>query len=110
MPKKLSRVARQVVAEKISSTVRVLELIGLDYRVADPKRQKLVGNRSPRVVTVMIGGNDAIRIYNGVKGATWANWSDGEPVRGIGSPEDLYALLSKPKFLAEARRRSRSSS
>ncbi|MEJ1962666.1 MAG: hypothetical protein WDO56_14420 [Gammaproteobacteria bacterium] len=107
MSKKLSQVARQVVAEKISSTVRVLELIGLDYRVADPQRQKSVGNRSPRVVTVLIDGRDVMRVYNGVKGATWANWVDGEPVRGIGSPEDLYVLLSKSKFLAEARRRAR---
>lgn len=107
MSQKLSWVACQVVAEKVSSTVRVLELIGLDYRVANPQRQKLAGNRSPRVVTVLIDGLDAMRVYNGVKGATWANWVDGEPVRGIGSPDDLYVLLSKTKFLAEARRRSR---
>ena len=31
---------RRIIAEKVSSTVRVLELLGFDYEVSDPRHEK----------------------------------------------------------------------
>jgi hypothetical protein len=36
---------RQVIAEKIGSTVRLLELLGLEYAVTPPKNERKRGNR-----------------------------------------------------------------
>lgn len=64
---------RQVIAEKISSTVRVLELLGFDYKVSAPKNKREKGNRSPRVIYVNVGKSQPFRIYNSTTGNTWAN-------------------------------------
>jgi hypothetical protein len=86
---------RQVIAEKIASTVRVLELLGYhDYAVTHPKNQREKGNASPRVVRVNIGEKGPLRIYNGTRGSTWANMPDGTPIPGIVYMEDLYQFLA----------------
>ena len=84
---------RQVVAEKVSSTVRVLELLGLDYSVAAPKRTRKKGNKSPRVVSVEVGKRLRLRVYNSMSGATWAHEPGGDPIPGLKSVEDLYFYL-----------------
>jgi hypothetical protein len=89
----MNRGTRQIIAEKVASTVRILELLGLDYSVGAPKRAKVKGNKSPRVVSVNTSSDGLIRIYNGVKGNTWANREDGKPLRGVKSIEDLYNYL-----------------
>jgi hypothetical protein len=66
---------RQIVAEKIGSTVRVLELLGLEYTVHNPRRPNPKGNKSPRVVTVRYGNDREMRVYNGMDGSTWAHHS-----------------------------------
>ncbi len=93
----MNRGQRQVIAEKISSTVRVLELLGFDYKVCAPRKQREKGNKSPRVVYVEVGNSQELRIYNSAKGNTWANEPDGTPIRGVKSVEDLYSYLSKKK-------------
>ncbi len=55
---------RQVIAKKISSTVRILELLGFEYTVNDPKNIREKGNKSPRVVNVDVGEKTPLRIYN----------------------------------------------
>lgn len=84
---------KQVIAEKIASTVRVLELLGFDYRVTPPVRPKAKGNKSPRVVRIDLGSGKEIRVYNGVGGATWAHEPNGRPIPGVKSIEDLYEYL-----------------
>ena len=85
---------RQVIAEKIASTVRVLELLGFhDYEVTAPRNQRDGGNKSPRVVRVDIGQKSPLRIYNSSSGYMWANMPDGTPIPGIRVPEDLYRFL-----------------
>jgi len=85
---------RQVIAEKIASTVRVLELLGFhDYQVTAPRNQRDGGNKSPRVVRVDIGQKSPLRIYNSAGGYMWANMPDGKPIPGIRVPEDLYRYL-----------------
>lgn len=84
---------RQVVAEKVSSTVRVLELLGLEYVVTRPRRERAAGNRSPRVVYVDIGAKRPLRVYNSGSGNTWANGPSGAPIKEVKSVEDLYAYL-----------------
>jgi len=81
---------RQVIAEKVASTVRVLELLELTYEVTANKsgREK---NASPRVVRVPTEDGE-LRIYNSTRGATWANWA-GTPVRDIRIMEDIYQFL-----------------
>ena len=91
----MNRAQRQIVAEKVSSTVRVLELLGFDYQVSAPKHNRDKGNRSPRVVYVDVGEKNALRVYNGIGGSTWANEPDGTPINGVRSVEDLYEYLSK---------------
>ena len=87
---------RQVIAEKVASTVRVLELLGNhDYAVTPPRNQREKGNASPRVVRVNIGEKGPIRIYNSTRGSTWANGPDGTPIPGIVYMEDLYQHLAK---------------
>jgi hypothetical protein len=93
----VNRGTRQIIAEKVASTVRVLELLGLDYSVAAPKREKAKGNKSPRVISVNTASDGLVRIYNGVKGNTWANREDGKPLRGVKSIEDLYNYLKGDK-------------
>jgi len=85
---------RQVIAEKIASTVRVLELLGFhDYQITAPRNQRDGGNKSPRVVRVDIGEKSPLRIYNSYGGYMWANMPDGAPIPGIRVPEDLYRFL-----------------
>jgi hypothetical protein len=86
---------RQIIAEKVSSTVRSLDLLGLDYSVSAPKKTRKKGNRSPRVITIESGIDSGLRIYNGIEGHTWANEATGRPVPGIGNIEDLYAYLRR---------------
>jgi hypothetical protein len=73
---------RQVVAEKVSSTVRVLELLGLEYSVAAPRRARKKGNKSPRVVSVDVGKRLRLRVYNSTSGSTWAHEPGGQPIPG----------------------------
>lgn len=84
---------RQVIAEKIASTVRVLELLGFDYQVTAPKNSRAKGNRSPRVIYVSVGETKQLRIYNGAGGYTWANEPNGKPIKTVKSVEDLYQFL-----------------
>lgn len=98
---------RQIIAEKIASTVRVLELLGFDHEVAGPKRPKAKGNKSPRVVTIKINDRPVPRVYNGVSGHTWANWANGDQALGIGSIEDLHLHLFSPKFAEQVAARDR---
>jgi hypothetical protein len=84
---------RQVVAEKVGSTVRVLELLGLEYSVAAPRRTRKKGNVSPRVVSVDVGKRLRLRVYNSTSGATWAHEPGGKPIPGLKSVEDLYLYL-----------------
>lgn len=91
----MNRGQRQVIAEKVSSTVRVLELLGLNYRVSGPKRKRERGNKSPRVVYVDIGEARPLQIYNSPNGHTWANKPSGKPIPDIKSNEDLYTYLSR---------------
>ena len=88
---------RQVVAEKVSSTVRVLELLGFDYAVLPPKNKRKEGNRSPRVIHVSRGGSELLRVYNSVRGSTWANLADGTPIPEVKSIENLYNYLEKQR-------------
>jgi len=88
---------RQIVAEKIASTVRVLELLGLEYEVSGPHNIRKKGNKCPRVILARCGKKWAIRIYNSKGGATWANEEDGTPVGAVHSIEDLYEYLKKRK-------------
>ncbi len=81
----MNRGEREVVAEKVSSTVRVLELLGLNYEVGPPKNRRKAGNKSPRVVTVLLPNGKSIRVYNGTRGHTWANHNDGKPVVSVKS-------------------------
>lgn len=97
----MNGVQRQVVAEKIGSTVRVLELLGLQYSVSAPKNIRKKGNKSPRVVEVL---EPPIRVYNSVSGHTWANKATGEPIPEVGSIEELFTYLSS--ILSRAKRRS----
>ena len=87
---------RQVIAEKIGSTIRALELLGFhDYEVTGPKNQRDGGNKSPRVVRVNVGEKYHLLIYNGTGGHTWANMPDGSPIPGISSVEDIYRFLAE---------------
>ncbi len=85
---------RQVIAEKIGSTVRVLELLGFNYKVSAPKNERKKGNKSPRVIYVDVGKSQPFRIYNSITGNTWANEPNGKPALGVGSVEELYQYLS----------------
>jgi hypothetical protein len=85
---------RQIIAEKVSSTVRVLELLGFDYEVCAPKHKRERGNKSPRVVYVEVGKPQRLRVYNSIGGHTWANEPDGAPIAEVKSIEDLYSYLS----------------
>lgn len=91
----MNRAQRQVVAEMISSTVRVLELLGFEYRVESPKNIRTKGNKSPRVVNVEVGESKPLRIYNSWGGHTWANEPNGSPIKEIKTVEDLYKYLSE---------------
>lgn len=88
---------RQIIAEKVSSTVRVLELLGFDYKVSAPKNKREKGNKSPRVVYVEVGKSQPLRVYNNVRGYTWANEPNGKPISGVKSVQDLYGYLSELK-------------
>jgi hypothetical protein len=98
----MNRAQRQVIAEKVSSTVRVLELLQLDYSVLRPERKKDKRNRSPRVVRVDAGKLRGVRIYNSYKGGTWANERGGKPIPQVKSVEDLYDYL-KARLMGRAR-------
>ncbi|WKZ45262.1 MAG: hypothetical protein QY302_05680 [Anaerolineales bacterium] len=86
---------RQIIAEKISSTIRVLELLGFNYEVSRPKNKREKGNKSPRVVYVDLGESGSLRIYNSISGNTWANEPNGKPIAEIKSVEGLYNYLLK---------------
>ena len=89
----MNKAQRQVIAEKISSTVRVLELLGFEYDVSAPKNVRKKGNKSPRVVNVRVGRSQPLRIYNSTGGHTWAHQPNGEPIPQVKSIEDLYDYL-----------------
>jgi hypothetical protein len=89
---------RQIIAEKIGSTVRILELLELDYSVSAPKHVRKRGNRSPRVINISVGGKQSLRVYNSISGHTWANEPSGKPIREVGSIEDLYNYLREKRF------------
>lgn len=91
----MNKAQRQIIAEKVSSTVRVLELLGFDYRVVAPKNKREKGNKSPRVVYVDVGKSQPLRIYNSFSGHTWANEPNGKPISKVKSIEDLYQYLSE---------------
>ena len=88
---------RQIIAEKISSTVRILELLGFEYQVSAPKNRKEKGNKSPRVVYVNVGEARPLSVYNSVEGHTWANRPDGKPI-DVGSVEDLHEYLCDLRY------------
>lgn len=90
---------RQIIAEKVASTVRVLELLRFEYEVSRPKSERKRGNKSPRVVYVYARTphspeNLRLRVYNSADGQTWANKADGAPV-DVGSIEELYDYLRR---------------
>ncbi len=94
----MNNAQRQIIAEKISSTVRVLELLELEYKVTAPKNKRKKGNTSPRVVYVEVGKSQPLRVYNSTDGHTWANEPNGKPIPEVKSIEDLYGyLLNKYK-------------
>lgn len=95
--KTMTKFQRQVVAEKVASTVRVLELLGFQYEVRPPERSREKGNKSPRVVRVHVGRESQLRVYNSVRGHTWANEPNGKPISSIKSIEDLYDYLRQNK-------------
>ena len=94
----------QIIAEKINSTVRVLELLGFDYQVSGPKNKREKGNKSPRVIYVNVGKTQSLRIYNSATGHTWANQPNGKPIAAVGSVEDLYEYLYELKNRAARRK------
>lgn len=91
----------QIIAEKVSSTIRVLELLRLDYEVSAPKNNRKDGNRSPRVVYVNVGKKAPLRVYNSAAGHTWANAPDGAPIPEVKSVEDLFIYLKEMQKGAE---------
>jgi len=94
----MNRGQRQVIAEKISSTVRILELLEFDdLPGACPRNKREKGNKSPRVVCVNMGKSKPLLIYNGTRGHTWANQPNGKPVSSVYSIEELHTYLSKLK-------------
>jgi hypothetical protein len=100
----MNKAERQVIAEKVSSTIRVLELLGFEYQVLRPRNERKKGNKSPRVIYVYAGGdpkpnNLRLRIYNSAGGHTWANRADGKPIKDIGTIEELYDWLSERPLL-----------
>ena len=97
MSRMITKVQRQVVAEKVASTVRVLELLGFQYEVGPPKNTREKGNKSPRVVRVHVGARGQLRVYNSIRGHTWANEPSGKPIPSVKSIEDLYNYLQKNK-------------
>lgn len=90
----MNRAQRQVIAEQISSTIRVLELLGFEYTVESPRNVRAKGNKSPRVVNVDVGEKSPLRIYNSWGGHTWANEPNGNPIKEVKSIEDLYQYLN----------------
>ena len=90
--KKLTKGQRQIIAEKVSSTVRVLELLGFDYEVSAPRHKKEKGNKSPRIIRASRGNKYLFTVYNNISGNTWGNLANGKPIP-MGSNEDLYTYL-----------------
>jgi hypothetical protein len=84
--------SRGSLEEKVASTVRVLELLGFQYTVSPPKNKREKGNKSPRVI-VDVGQAFPLRVYNSIKGDTWANEPSGKPIPQVGSIEELYIYL-----------------
>ena len=91
----MNRGQRQVIAEKISSTVRVLELLGFEYEVSGPKNIRLKGNTSPRIVHVKVEDSQRLWVGNSPGGLTFAFETDGKPIPQIKSIEDLYEYLKE---------------
>ena len=89
----MNKSKRQVIAEKVASTVRILELLGLQYEVRNNKKKK--GGRSPRVIEARLDSNRSLWIYNSAGGSTWANKINGTPISSVHSIEDLYQYLSQ---------------
>jgi len=92
---RMNKNERQIIAEKVGSTVRVLELLGFSYEVTGPQRKKEKGNSSPRVIHVDVADTSGkkMRVYNGFNGSTWANQPNGDPISKVKSPEGLYNYL-----------------
>jgi hypothetical protein len=84
-----------VVPEKISSTIRILELVGFEYSITAPKNKRRKGKASPRVVYVEVGKSHPLRIYNSTNGHTFAHGPNGKPIPEVKSIDDLYDYLSK---------------
>ena len=91
----MNRGQTQIIAEKVSSTVRVLELLGFEYEVTAPKNRREKGNKSPRVIYVDVGESRPLRVYNSFGGHTWANEPNGRPIPEVKCVEDLYTYLSE---------------
>ncbi len=89
----MNKAQRRIIAEMIASTVRVLELLGLDYEVTAPKNQRKKGNKSPRVVYATMKDGEIIRIYNDWSGHIWANQGNGKPIKEVRTTEDLHEYL-----------------
>jgi hypothetical protein len=88
---------RQVIAEKISSTVRVLELLEFEYEVSGPRNERSKENKSPRVVRVNVGEKHRLWVGNSASGKTWAFEPNGKPIPQIKSIEDLYDYLKEKR-------------
>ncbi|MCA9467541.1 MAG: hypothetical protein KC643_19135 [Nitrospira sp.] len=97
---------QQIIAEKIGSTVRVLELLGFDYEITNPKRIRAKGNKSPRIVRVHVGEKKPLWVFNSAEGYTWANDHNGKPIPQVTTIEDLYVYLPEKKItMKKARKR-----
>jgi len=91
----MNRGQREIIADRISSTVRVLELLCFDYEVSAPRLKRKEGNKSPRIIRVYAGKKYLLTAYNDVKGNTWANQANGKPIPGLGSIENLCNYLRR---------------
>jgi hypothetical protein len=98
----MNRGQRQVIAEKVSSSVRILELLEMDYTVRTSKRGGKKQPQSPRVIEVSFKRKLSLRIYNNFRGNTWVHKANGSPLPKIKSIESLY------NYLAKIRKRRRS--
>ena len=85
---------REIVTEKVVSTVRMLEGLEFDYCVSGPKQKRKSGNQYDRVVTISLGNGDVLAFYNHATGRTWASGKDG-PVPEVKSIEGLETYLKK---------------
>lgn len=59
----MNRGERQVIAEKMASTVRALALLGVQYAVTPPRNEWKRGNTLPRVVHVIEAERELLRCH-----------------------------------------------